>query len=286
MRARALLAALLLSLGGCRLFRAEVGLGLGLGAEVHLSGLVHTGALATAYAGLGVLYHRPSAGLPFGFVGLSSVTLPFFHWSGLSLPIGPAYRTLTVHSNLGLLPPLTAGVAGEKRGRWRPVWAFEVSVAALFVTVRLGFDPIGALIDLISPLPATEAAPSIRESLPAPWTEPTLPLSSRPPPPGPTAFELDPPTPAERAEAARAFLSHAVGLYAAWGHPALDEAWSLRRAELRREIWFAIATSERQGNRVGFSDLSRWAIDGLWYADWCVPVTEADRVARELVSRR
>ena len=46
-RARAMLATILLSLGGCRLFRAEVGIGLGIGADVHLSGLVRTGALAT-----------------------------------------------------------------------------------------------------------------------------------------------------------------------------------------------------------------------------------------------
>lgn len=137
----------LTSVSGCRMFRAEAGLGPGLGADIHLSGLVHVGALATVFAGAGYVY-----GHPVGWAG-GAITVPGFHWSAWVMPIGSGGSSLYEHSNLSLLPPLTAGITGHERLS-RP-WAFEIAVAGGVLFLRLGIDPTALAEE--DPAAATEA---------------------------------------------------------------------------------------------------------------------------------
>lgn len=349
MTLRSITLALLLALSGCRnLLRVEAGIGPGIGADVHVSGLVHTGLLATAVLGGGTVYGRT------GGLGSGAVTIPFFHAQTAFLSEARYH-----HTNLGLLPPLTAGVTGTGELNAHP-WAFEVTLALVLVTIRLGLDPIGALIEGEPPAPLPRPPPlppsereldrdadprELREDLAqavgvyavrtgpglasdrslrrarirramAACAERGAPVSTndlvrwaRRLLDGPeararaeeVARELDPfsrpplnaagerdeysrrPTPAERARSARAFLSHAVGLYASWGEPCLDPSWRGRRAELRTTIQAAIAACEDQGDVIDLFQLAAWAHDTLRRHRWCDPTLEADDVARELL---
>lgn len=117
---------------GCSAFRAEFGVGPGLGADVHMSGLVHTGALAAMNITGGTTYGEQSGGLG------ATLTVPAFHYELIFLG-GPCGGTQYQHSSLGLLPPLTGGVSGTEV-RSRP-WAFELALGLGLVMIRIGVDP-------------------------------------------------------------------------------------------------------------------------------------------------
>lgn len=131
---------LLLSLlaTGCSAFRVEAGLGPGVGADVHLSGLIHAGVLGGLHLMTGMVYgERVDA--------VSAVlTFPPFHFQVVGEP-GHGFDFYYKHSNFTLLPPLTQGILmGEVRSR---PWAFEVTVGLVLVMFRIGVDPIGACLE-------------------------------------------------------------------------------------------------------------------------------------------
>ena len=216
-------------LSSCRI---EVGLGPGIGAEVHLSGLVHTGAMAAGGFGNGTIYGR-EPGLFFGVV-----TVPGFHVQDSGFK-----RTYLHHTNLGLLPPLTAGVTGGREINAHP-WAFEVGIALLFITIRLGVDPIGALIDELT----------------------------RPEPPEPEFHTEATP---ELAAAARDYLSEAVAEYALGSDPEFQAERQGRQDRIRQ----AVRVCARAEEPVSIHELATWARSRL---DGDDADTRAATVAREL----
>lgn len=116
---------LVLALGsGCSSFAVSGGLGLGVGAEVRLSGLLHTGLLAyMGFEGGSVYGERPRLFNAFLCAGV-------FHFEESAFK-GAAWR----HTCFGLLPGLIS------EGKNHHPWAFEVSVALLFCHLRVGWDP-------------------------------------------------------------------------------------------------------------------------------------------------
>jgi hypothetical protein len=114
--------------GGYSAFRAQVGIGLGIGAHVQASGLVHGGAMLGAFGGPGVCYHRAEANA--------------LRWYAV---LGPAHAEVYGfkhahggHACVGVLP----GLLNDDSKVGHPhAWAFEVGVALLFFDLQLGFDP-------------------------------------------------------------------------------------------------------------------------------------------------
>lgn len=238
MRARAVLAAVLLSLGGCRLFRCEVMFGPVIGADVHASGLVHTGLLLGAGGGGGMVYGRKALFL------VSVLTIPFFHEQCCSM--FDLNHQSYYHSNLGLLPPLTAGVDGVEEN-WAHPWAFEVTVAIGF-GLRLGFDPIGALIEELE----------------------------RPEPVGPPLQpEFHAEATPEFADAARAYLAEAVAEYA----QETGAAFELERPGRKDRIREAVRVCKRADEPVSIQELATWARSRL---DGDDADARAATIAREL----
>lgn len=144
------LIALSLALTGCSAFRVEAGVGPTLGADVHLSGLIHTGVLGGLHIMTGSIYGKHCEAI--GVV----LTIPGFHaeWVG---EVGHGGGSIYDHSSLGFLPPLTQGILyGLRKDRRARPWAFEVTVGLVFFAFRIGVDPIGALLE---PEPASPTLP-------------------------------------------------------------------------------------------------------------------------------
>lgn len=119
-------------LPACKATRAEFGFGLGLGADVHLSGALHTGLLASRGIGTYGPVYGKSAG---GRLDYTAVTLGLFHYEYTGFK-----RAFYEHSNLGVAPPLTTGLL-SRTVRAHP-WAFELTIAPVFCLLRVGFDPM------------------------------------------------------------------------------------------------------------------------------------------------
>ncbi|MCO5171963.1 MAG: hypothetical protein M9894_37165 [Planctomycetes bacterium] len=120
-----LLLALLLS--GCSMFRAQVGLGFGLGADVQVFGLAHAGLLLGRYDEFGPNYGRgPSEG--------DYTVLGPFHACTTRYPDGE-----DEHDCFGLLPALFGD--GPPPG---PI-ALELGLALAPVSFRVGFNPAAPL---------------------------------------------------------------------------------------------------------------------------------------------
>lgn len=250
---RPILLALLLVLSGCRLFRAEVGVGLGIGADVHVSGLVHAGLLATSCVSVGNVYGKAESRMP------AVLTVPLFHGE-----TGLMNDRRFQHTNFMFLPPLTAGATGFEEGRTHP-WALEVTVACLVLTVRLGLDPIGAVIDALSdpePAAAEEWPPE-----PEGWTSLAAARSSVRSGVRELAARGGP------AEA-RAYLERAVASYALCQAREPGSEREARRERIRRAVLVAGA-----GRPVTIDELTRWARSRLEGDD---ADARAATVAREL----
>lgn len=126
-----------LALGGCNCLRLEAGIGPTLGADIHLSGLVYTGAIMGVHVMTGTIYGEDCDG------GSFVLTVPGFHFDldGLVGHGGAIYY----HTNFGVLPPLTGGRLFTERGS-RP-WAFEMTLGLVFFVFRIGIDPMGPLLE-------------------------------------------------------------------------------------------------------------------------------------------
>ncbi|MFC1706533.1 hypothetical protein ACFL59_06875 [Planctomycetota bacterium] len=110
---------------GCSLFRAELGIGLGLGATVKVSGLYHGGLELSACRSYGWRY---GTGRPWS----ANASLPLlFHWNDLSR--APC---------CGLLPALSR--EGQDTG-WRHCYDLEVGLSFAVIQIRIGLSPLGLL---------------------------------------------------------------------------------------------------------------------------------------------
>lgn len=127
---RALLLLALALLPACKATRAEAGFGLGLGVDVHLSGVLHTGLLASR----GIGTYGPVYGKSEGRTDYLALTFGLYHYEQSGFK-----RTFYEHSNLGVAPPLTKGLL-SRDVRSHP-WAFELTIAPVFCLLRIGFDP-------------------------------------------------------------------------------------------------------------------------------------------------
>lgn len=120
---------------GCHATRLELGRGIGIGAEVQLSGLVRGGALAS-------LTDREDAH-SYGELesiaryGVGVVAGPFFWRTDRCMSGSLPART---ELGLGLLHGLTHRWIDANR-RAHP-WAFDLSLALVFFHVRVAFDPL------------------------------------------------------------------------------------------------------------------------------------------------
>ncbi|MBX3466700.1 MAG: hypothetical protein KF878_07370 [Planctomycetes bacterium] len=137
-RARWLLPLLLLA-PGCSAFRAQVGTGFGLGADVQAFGLVHAGALIGFYAEYGPNYGRPPE------AGTDYIVLGPVHIAGS-------------HKCFGVLPALFSS------GSLADQVALELGLALGPLSFRLGVNPATVGRD-VAPAPAP--SPSPRQGEPA-----------------------------------------------------------------------------------------------------------------------
>jgi Tfp pilus assembly protein PilF len=116
---------------GCSAFRAELGLGVGIGVEIELPVVLHTGFSASGFYYLGHDYKKGwRAGTPSGHFD-ESLSFIFVHGTDDYGGIG-----MKMHECMAILPIWTSRENEPKE--WQ---ALEVRVFALFVAIRLGFNP-------------------------------------------------------------------------------------------------------------------------------------------------
>lgn len=115
-------------------FRATVGVGLGLGAQAQLSGLLHGGLMVGLFGEIGPHYDAGFA----SFGGYS--TIGPWHYQGFGAFVIHANKRN--HECVGLLPGLGLVNPRPSAERRPHPWAFELGVALLFIDVHLGFDPV------------------------------------------------------------------------------------------------------------------------------------------------
>lgn len=129
----ALAALLLLLLGGCQAFRVQIGGGIGLGADIKLPGLCHTGLSAGQFMNIGLRYDQLELSHD---VELNALA---FHWSGRQSK-GPehARRWLDEHRCWGWLPELFTEYDTDDG---LSAWDFEIGIMALVLDFRIGFGP-------------------------------------------------------------------------------------------------------------------------------------------------
>jgi len=131
------------STSGCSMFRAQFGGGIGLGADIKIPGLLHTGLSAGQYMNIGIRYDDPELSHD------ASATLVAWHWEGREsrrpegpkeqqLPLGRGRTLLGEHACWGGLPPLTT--YNDRDGL--SVWDFEIGVMLLVLDFRIGFNPL------------------------------------------------------------------------------------------------------------------------------------------------
>lgn len=121
---RACVILLALALPGCTSVAVTGGVGLGAGAAVRLSGIIHGGAMLYAGFDLGRLYGKQ----PPIFTGCA--TAGFLHAQG-----NESVKSSMQHYCLGLLPGLLSG------GTHHHPWAFGLDVALGLCHLRLAWDP-------------------------------------------------------------------------------------------------------------------------------------------------
>ncbi len=125
----ALLVPLALVSAGCQMFRAEVGMGAGLGASLKVPALVHTGLEFGDFQHAGWHYGRPAQN-----EREATATAVFWHWEGdLREPMA------THHACAALLPPLTTYSKDEAD---TDMWSLELGLSLFLFDVRLGFNPV------------------------------------------------------------------------------------------------------------------------------------------------
>ena len=137
----------LLQLQGCSACRAQIGLGMGLGADVQVSGLAHGGLNIGRFEEYGPNYGRGAAtDAVYGVVGI-------YHdyATNKDCPEG-------MHCCYGILPCVTALHAESNASAANP-WAFEVGVSLLLWEIRLGFNPAEPFVGH----PKTEAPPEVKK---------------------------------------------------------------------------------------------------------------------------
>jgi len=156
----ALVALVLLASGssGCLMVRAEVGVGLGLGADVRIPGLAHVGAGAGEFKtagwrydlGYGTRREVHGAAVLWHFEGrrgvLTSDEDRALREGRLDADAEAALRRRLrpSHACFGLLPPLTSH-GRDRTGRLVDPWSLEVGLMLVFFDVRLGFNPLGVI---------------------------------------------------------------------------------------------------------------------------------------------
>lgn len=130
----AVLALLAVSASGCAGFRAQFGGGVGIGADLKLPGLCHTGLAAGEYMNIGIRYDEPELSHD------AHVTALVWHWEGRqSRRPGDKHRYfLGEHACFGWVPPVTTYLDKDDLA----IWDFEIGVDLLVIDVRLGFNPV------------------------------------------------------------------------------------------------------------------------------------------------
>ena len=128
-----LLGLLIFSFTGCQGFRAQMGGGIGLGADIKIPGLCHTGLSAGQFMNIGIRYDDPELSNDIELNALA------YHWSG-RYSRGPEYprRLIHEHDCFGWAPEATTRSDKEDA---LSAWDFEIGVMALVLDIRLGFGP-------------------------------------------------------------------------------------------------------------------------------------------------
>lgn len=129
---RLLLVVVLIAAPGCSAFRAQAGVGFGLGADVQAFGLLHAGALFGNYAEVGPNYGRPPA--------------PRTDY----IVLGPVHIA-DAHRCFGVLPALFSS------GPLADQLALEVGLALGPLSLRLGVNPATIGREPAAPVPAPDA---------------------------------------------------------------------------------------------------------------------------------
>ncbi len=160
----------LASTSGCAGFRAQFGGGIGIGADIKLPGLCHTGLSAGQYMNVGLRYDTPELSHD------AEVTALAWHWEGRqSRRRGPksdggGRHFLGEHACFGWIPPATTYLDKDDLA----IWDFEIGLNLLVIDFRLGFNPVR----LIRP--------------PRPRPEPPAPTPTATPRPSKSYWESDP----------------------------------------------------------------------------------------------
>lgn len=135
-----LLAVLLVPLSSCSAFRAQLGVGIGLGAMVNVPLLVHAGVGGGTYYRVGRYYDHTGVGqydatqIDWFAFGISHYEGRFTHAPGFVR----SYDTEIRHACFGIYPILAKSMGWEHD---RSYYALEVGVAALFFEVWVGINP-------------------------------------------------------------------------------------------------------------------------------------------------
>ena len=131
MIALSVLVALSTSIGGCAMFRAAVGMGAGIGADVKIPALLHAGAGVGTFQHVGTHYGRPAHKS-----WETSANFVLWHWEGdLSEPVS------VDHACAGLFPPLTSY---DENSDDIDGWSLEIGLMLGVIDLRLGFNPMGS----------------------------------------------------------------------------------------------------------------------------------------------
>ena len=137
-----LLSCLLLAAPGCASFRAEVGVGAGLGVEVSLPVILHTGFALGGFTYVGHRYdkgwgaHRKDG--DFDHSG-SAVLFHSMSHDGAIIPPDLAIWKAGEEHTCGGVAPLLWDVIREKDTRHS--YAFEIGIHLLAISIRLGWNP-------------------------------------------------------------------------------------------------------------------------------------------------
>lgn len=136
----AALAALLAAAPGCSMFRAQVGYGLGLGVDLQVPALLHTGLAAGDFTHVGPSYGRPARARR--EVGLTALV---WHYEGerdvTEDDWFPAESSRPKHGCWAGLPPAST-YTGDKIGTDVQPYSFEIGLMLIGVDLRLGFNPV------------------------------------------------------------------------------------------------------------------------------------------------
>lgn len=183
---RLLLPTLLLVAPGCSAFRAQVGLGIGLGADVQVLGMQHVGFMVGRYHEYGLNYGRGSySKTGYTVLGpLHSTRMEFEPRADGTL------RPAIEHSCLGIMPGPTGLLFSDEPPAER--WALEFGVAMTFFELRLGFNPIAPLFAEDAPELGPQPAP-VTPASPGP-KQPERPAEAGPTAAGPATTQAGPAT--------------------------------------------------------------------------------------------